>query len=91
MAEPQSIPDLSATRASIDRKLDRLSASTAAARQDHLVRRASIVAVAGASTTIAVWWWRRRRVARRGRNLARRLAFRARQYEARLPEWAFEP
>ena len=90
MAESQSIPDLSATRPSIDPKLDRLPASTAAARQD-LVRCASIVAVAGASTTIAVWWWRRRRVARRGRNLARRLAFRARQYEARLPEWAFEP
>jgi hypothetical protein len=81
---------MSVTRASIDRKLDRLSAYTAAAKDD-LLRRASIVAVASASTTIAVWWWRHRRTARRRRNLARRLAFRARQVEARPPGWAVAP
>jgi len=47
------------TRASIDRKLDALSARTAVAKQE-AIRRVSAASAIVAAVMIALWWWRRR-------------------------------
>jgi hypothetical protein len=63
--------EMSATRASIDRKLDLLAVRTAQARQD--ATRATAAIVAGLVGFAAWSWWRRRAAVRRARSVRKRI------------------